>query len=320
LSGDKSGHFVLPNNPTNHTLSQQSTVDQPRDRLGTNFMMAMRDGLQWSTQALRVLFHSVSFWNRMLYHPVLSQESGNRHMMMKEKLKTILMGTGLLRVWNRWLGGNRIRMSGGHNQILIGKSLLIQTRIRIQGQNNTVSIGDGCRLRDLKIHVIGDSLRMEIADNCQIRGKIIVEDRGSTVAIGAGTTIVNALLTAHEGTHVRIGNDCMFSTLVGVRAGDTHSILDANTGQRLNPSQSINIGRHVWLCVGSTVMKGSQIGEGSIVGGFSIVMGSLPAGVLAVGTPAKVIRTNVSWQRERISPLVDSTPVDLGKPPHPNGS
>ncbi len=220
---------------------------------------------------------------------------------MKEKLKAILMGTGLLRTWNRCLGGNRVHTGGPGNQIRIGKSLLTQTRIRIQGHGNVVSIGNGCRLHDLKILVVGDSLRVEISDNCHVRGKIIAEDVGSRVEIGAGTTIINALLTAHEGTHVRIGNDCMFADLVGVRAGDMHSILDATTGARLNPSRSIDIERHVWLCAGVTVLKGCQIGAGTVVGGFSVVTVSLPPGVLAVGTPAKVIRTGITWQRERIA-------------------
>lgn len=226
---------------------------------------------------------------------------------MKEKLKTLLMAAGLLRVWNRWLGGNRLRTSGGRNQVRIGKSLLTQTRIRVQGRNNIVSIGDGCRLRDLKILVAGDSIRVDIADSCQLRGKIIVEDTGSRVEIGAGTTMENALLSVQEGAGIRIGNDCMFSALVGVRAGDTHSILDASTGQRLNPPRSVAIERHVWLCAGVTVLKGCQIGAGTVVGGFSVVTASLPPEVLAVGSPAKVVRTGISWQRERVAVARGST-------------
>ena len=220
---------------------------------------------------------------------------------MKERLKAILMRSGLLGLWNRRLGGNRAAVRGCGNRILIGRSLLTQTRIRIEGRDNLVSIGDGCRLHDLKIIVVGENLRVAIADHCQLRGKILAEDRGSLVEIGAGTTAVNALLTAHEGTQIRVGNDCMFADRVGVRAGDTHSILDAATGARINPSRSIAIGRHVWLCAGATVLKGCEIGDGTVVGGFSTVTASLPAGVLAVGSPAKVVRSGIAWQRERVA-------------------
>lgn len=86
---------------------------------------------------------------------------------MKDILKSILMGTVLLRVWNRCLAGNRVRGGGRQNRIRVGKSLLTRTVIRIAGRDNEVSIGDGCRLHDLKILVTGDSLRVEIADRCQ---------------------------------------------------------------------------------------------------------------------------------------------------------
>lgn len=51
------------------------------------------------------------------------------------------------------------------------------------------------------------------------------------------------------------------------------------------------IGANVWLCDGVVVLPGVTIGEGSIVGANSVVSHSLPAGVIAVGAPAVVIKT-----------------------------
>jgi acetyltransferase-like isoleucine patch superfamily enzyme len=221
--------------------------------------------------------------------------------MMKNRLKAILVRSGLLRIWNRHLGGNRTRVFGAGNQIHIGRSLLTQTRIRIEGRHNLVTIGDGCRLRDLKIIVVGENLRVSIAEHCQLRGKIKVEDTGSQISVGAGTTMENGYLGAYEGTSITVGNDCMFSDQVGLRTGDMHSILDAETQTRLNPAQSITIESQVWLCRGVTVLKGCTIGTRTVVGGYSIVTSSLPPGVLAVGTPAKVIRDHITWSRERVA-------------------
>ena len=220
--------------------------------------------------------------------------------MMKNRLKAILVRSGLLRIWNRHLGGNRTRVFGAGNQIHIGRSLLTQTRIRIEGRHNLVTIGDGCRLRDLKIIVVGENLRVSIAEHCQLRGKIKVEDTGSQISVGAGTTMENGYLGAYEGTSITVGNDCMFSDQVGIRTGDMHSILDSATQDRLNPSDSITIQSRVWLCRGVTVLKGCTIGPDTVVGGYSIVTDSLPAGVLAVGSPAKVIRQGITWKRERV--------------------
>ena len=69
------------------------------------------------------------------------------------------------------------------------------------------------------------------------------------------------------GDGVRIGKDCMFSDQVGVRTGDMHSIVDAQTGARQNPARSIVIESRVWLCRGATVLKGCTIGADTVVGG-----------------------------------------------------
>ena len=42
-------------------------------------------------------------------------------------------------------------------------------------------------------------------------------------------------------------------------------------------------------------MKGASIGAGSIVGYRSIVRGVVPSHSLAVGAPARVVKTGVSW-------------------------
>ncbi len=220
---------------------------------------------------------------------------------MKAMWRVLSENARLLRVWNRWLGGNRRHVAGRNHAVRIGKSRLTRTQIRIRGDGNTVVIGDGCRLHDLKILLIGDSLRVEISDNCQLRGKIKVEDTGSSVIVGAGTTMENGYLGAYEGTHIRIGKDCMFSDQVGVRTGDMHAIVDAEAGARINPAQSITIEPHVWLCRGVTVLKGCSIGKDAVVGGFSMVTSSLPAAVLAVGVPAAVVRENIRWNRERVA-------------------
>ena len=218
---------------------------------------------------------------------------------MKEIIKDLLCRSGLIAAWNRWAGGNSRQVRGQANRVQIGHSVLTCTTIRITGQRNSLIIGDRCRLHDLKILLAGNDLRVEISNDCLLRGKIKLEDTGSQVIIGAGTTMENAYLGAYEGAGVLIGKDCMLSDQVGIRTGDMHSIVDAATGVRLNPSQSVTIEPHVWLCRGTTVLKGCTIGANTVVGGFSIVTRSLPAGVLAAGSPAQAIRHGIQWQRER---------------------
>jgi len=79
-----------------------------------------------------------------------------------------------------------------------------------------------------------------------------------------------------------------------------HSIIETATGKRINPSKDIVVADHVWLGRGVTVLKGSSIGANTIVGANSMVTGEVPANCLAVGTPAKVIKEGVSWDRRRL--------------------
>ncbi|WP_295511921.1 acyltransferase [uncultured Sulfitobacter sp.] len=79
-----------------------------------------------------------------------------------------------------------------------------------------------------------------------------------------------------------------------------HSILDVQSGERLNPPRDIVIGDHVWLAHGVRIMKGAQIGQDCIVGSRAMVFGEIPANSLAVGSPARVVRSGVTWDRRRI--------------------
>lgn len=220
---------------------------------------------------------------------------------MHKFIQYVLTHAAVRSLWLRYGWGNRLRMSGRGHNVKLGATLCTRTTICIQGRDNVLTVGDGGRLDDLKIIMQGDSLRVHIGDGCWLRGKIKVEDHGSSVSVKAGTTMENAYLGAYEGTSISIGENCMFSDQVGLRSGDMHSILDAQTGHRLNPCQSITVEPQVWLCRGVTVLKGCRIGAGSVVGGFSVVTSSLPPGVLAVGSPAVVIREQIRWMRERVA-------------------
>jgi len=52
----------------------------------------------------------------------------------------------------------------------------------------------------------------------------------------------------------------------------------------------VTIGDGVWLAAGVLVCPGVTIGENTVVGAGAVVTRSLPAGVVAYGNPARVIR------------------------------
>ncbi|MEP4766661.1 MAG: sugar O-acetyltransferase [Roseibium sp.] len=59
----------------------------------------------------------------------------------------------------------------------------------------------------------------------------------------------------------------------------------------VNIARKITIGRECWIGAGAIIMPGVSIGDGTVVGAGSIVTKSLPDRVVAVGNPARILRT-----------------------------
>lgn len=125
-----------------------------------------------------------------------------------------------------------------------------------------------------------------------------------TIKNGCYIEIVNGgTLTFHTGA-ANVGLTIMCSNSItigaGVRIGRNVSIRDWN-GQHVIVSPSykneapVNIGDRVWLCSGCMIMPGVTIGEGSVVGANAVVTRDVPARSLVVGSPAKVVKTDIEW-------------------------
>ena len=92
----------------------------------------------------------------------------------------------------------------------------------------------------------------------------------------------------------------MFSRDIDFRTGDSHSIITIN-GERINPSKDIVIGNHVWVGTQTICLKGATISSNSIIAAGSIVTKPfLQENIIIGGNPAKVLKTEINWLRERI--------------------
>lgn len=69
-----------------------------------------------------------------------------------------------------------------------------------------------------------------------------------------------------------------------------HAIDAKQRAAGVGTSGPITIGRNVWLGANVTICGGVEVGEGSIIGAGSVVTKNIPAGVIAVGNPCKVLR------------------------------
>lgn len=210
----------------------------------------------------------------------------------------------LVRTWyarfQRRFGGGLIRCNGKGHRVELGDSRISGGSISIAGSANTLVIGPGTRLWNVKLELHGSGLTCRIGSNCRMRGgTLVIEDIGSRLEVGDGTTLIQAVIVASEGGRIRLGGDCLVAAGADIRNSDGHSILN-DAGKRLNPASNIEIGRHVWLGLGSQVLKGVTMGEGSIAAARALVNADVPRNSVAAGIPARVVRDGIQWDHRRL--------------------
>jgi maltose O-acetyltransferase len=125
-------------------------------------------------------------------------------------------------------------------------------------------------------------------ETAHVRAPVYV-DYGSFVTIGAGT-FVNYGLTALDVAPITIGADCQIGPNVQLLT-PTHPVEPQPRRDKLEAAKPITIGDNVWLGGGVIVLPGVTIGDNSVVGAGAVVTKDVPANVVAVGNPARVVRS-----------------------------
>lgn len=112
----------------------------------------------------------------------------------------------------------------------------------------------------------------------------------------------------HLGNQVEINMNCVFLDCNRITIGDYSGIgpgvhiyavfhstrpekrLSEHGGLWKSQTAPVTIGKNVWIGGGSIILPGVTIGDGTTIGAGSVVTESIPANVVAVGNPCKVIR------------------------------
>lgn len=142
--------------------------------------------------------------------------------------------------------------------------------------------------------VLGD----DIAIN---QGTIIEGGAGGSLAIGDGTTIQPGCIFAVYkgrivlGKEVQVAPNCAFYPYNHGMSADKPM-----KQQPLVTRGGIRIDDDVWLGYGVVVLDGVHIGKGSIIGAGSVVNKDIPAGVIAAGVPARVIKERDNTMRSDV--------------------
>jgi maltose O-acetyltransferase len=113
-------------------------------------------------------------------------------------------------------------------------------------------------------------------------------DYGTPISIGAGT-FVNYDCVLLDVAPITIGSSCQLATRVQLLTA-AHPIDPGPRRVGWEYAEPITIGDNAWLGGGVIVCPGVTIGDDTVVGAGAVVTRDLPAGVVAVGAPARVLR------------------------------
>ena len=106
----------------------------------------------------------------------------------------------------------------------------------------------------------------------------------------------------HVGKGVFINSGCCFQDQGGITLGDGcligHQVVIATLNHDLDPARRggmypapVRLGKNVWVGAHATILPGVTVGDGAVIAAGAVVTKDVPAGVVAGGVPARVLKT-----------------------------
>ena len=113
-------------------------------------------------------------------------------------------------------------------------------------------------------------------------------DYGYNISVGENFYSNFNLVILDEAT-VTIGDNVFIAPNVGIYTS-SHPLDAEQRNLGLETAYPVRIGNNVWIGAGVQILPGVSIGNNSVIGAGSVVNKSIPANVLAVGNPCRVVR------------------------------
>ena len=128
----------------------------------------------------------------------------------------------------------------------------------------------------------------EIGENCYIEPPLHANWGGHHVHFG-NNVYANFNLTLVDDTHIYVGDCTMFAPNVTVATAG-HPIDPDLRSKAYQYNMPVHIGSNCWIGAGALIMPGVTIGDNTVIGAGSVVTKDIPANVVAVGNPCRVMR------------------------------
>jgi len=181
-----------------------------------------------------------------------------------------------------------LRMMLSAKGALVGSDVRLNGRARVSlAARGTLRLGDRVTLSSLWTH-----------NSLEARGPTILKTLapGASITIGSDSGLTSVTISSN--VRVTIGERVLVGAGVLITDSDHHpvDIVPWSARRRAgmaepSDSHSVVIEDDVFVGARSIVLKGVTIGRGSVIGAGSVVVSSVPSGVVAAGNPCRVIRT-----------------------------
>ena len=185
----------------------------------------------------------------------------------------------------------------------LGKEVYLQDSVEFIN-TPCIEIGDGAQvLRGANINAIGNpNNKILIGNGVQIQQGVDIRALNNTCVEIEEETFIGPYVCIAGPGNIKIGKGCLIAA---------HSGLFANNHNFTDPVQyiakqgitrkGIVIEDDCWLGHNVTVTDGVTIGKGSVIGAGSVVTKNIPPYSIAVGAPAKVIKSRSEKKLEVVS-------------------
>ncbi len=128
----------------------------------------------------------------------------------------------------------------------------------------------------------------ECGEGCYIELPFRANWGGHHLHFGKGV-YANFNLTVVDDGHIYVGDYVMFGPNVTIATAN-HPIQPELRRKALQYNKDVHIGNNVWIGAGAVIVPGVTIGDNTVIGGGSVVTKDIPANVVAVGNPCRVLR------------------------------
>lgn len=155
--------------------------------------------------------------------------------------------------------------------------------VKYMKEYNTLGLGDEKRMEELMPLMFA-----EVGPNTYVQPPFYANWGGAHVHFGEWV-YANFNLTLVDDGHIYIGDHTMIGPNVTIATAG-HPILPELREKEMQYNVDVKIGRNVWIGAGAIIVPGVTIGDNTVIGAGSVVTKDIPANVVAVGNPCRVMR------------------------------